>query len=174
MTEDAGYPGRCACGEVRYRMTSAPMFVHACHCTECQRLSGSAFALNALIEADRIETLAGEPESVPVTGTSGKLQTIHRCPCCKVALWSTYPSAGPKVRFVRVGTLDEPGRIPPDVHIFTSTMLPWMVLPEDVPSVPEFYSAKAMWPAEAQERWRRLKEGQTAGSPNEAKAAWRS
>jgi hypothetical protein len=157
MTDDPRFEGRCTCGEVRYRM-SRPMFVHACHCTECQRLSGSAFALNALIEADRVETLSGEPEPVPVTGTSGKAQTIYRCPRCRVALWSTYPGAGPKIRFVRVGTLDEPGRLTPDIHIYTSTRLPWLELPAGTPAVPEFYSPKEVWPAATQERWQRLKE----------------
>ena len=159
MTDQSPFLGRCACGEVRYRMTASPMFVHACHCTECQRLTGSAFALNALIEADRVEILSGDPEPVAVTGTSGKPQTIHRCPHCRVALWSTYPGAGPKVRFVRVGTLEEPGRIAPDIHIYTSTRLPWLTLPEGASAVPEYYSRKAVWPADSQERWRRVREG---------------
>jgi hypothetical protein len=159
MTDESAYDGRCTCGEVRYRMTASPMFVHACHCTECQRLTGSAFALNALIEADRVETMSGETEPVAVTGTSAKPQIIHRCPHCKVALWSTYPGAGPKVRFVRVGTLAEPGRLAPDIHIYTTTRLPWLTLPEGANAVPEYYSRKALWPADSQERWRRLKEG---------------
>ena len=158
MTDDPRFEGRCTCGEVRYRMT-APMIVHACHCTECQRLSGSAFALNALIEADRVELLSGEAEPVAVTGTSGKTQTIFRCPRCRVALWSHYPGAGPKVRFVRVGTLDEPGRIAPDVHIYTSTRLPWLELPAGIPAVAEFYSPAEIWPEASRERWRQLQDG---------------
>ena len=146
------FDGRCTCGKVRYRITSRPMFVHACHCTECRRLSGSAFALNAMIEADRVQTLAGAPEPVPVEGTSGKPQTIYRCPRCRVALWSHYPGAGAKICFVRVGTLDSPELLPPDIHIYTSTRLPWIVLPQGVPAMPEYYSAEAYWPPASLER----------------------
>ena len=147
--------GRCACGELRYRMISRPMFVHACHCTECQRLSGGAFAVNAIIEADRVETCSGDAEAVAVIGTSGRPQTISRCSRCKVAVWSSYPGAGPRIRFVRVGTLEEPARLAPDIHIFTSTKLPWVELPAGVPAVSEFYSPSDYWPAESRERWKR-------------------
>ena len=158
MADPSAFEGRCTCGQVRFRMNSSPMIVHACHCTECQRLSGGAFAINALIETDRVERLSGETEAVPVTGTSGKIQTIHRCPRCKVALWSHYPGAGPKVSFMRVGTLVEPFRLPPDIHIYTSTKLPWLELPANVPAVQEYYSARDIWPADSLDRYRRLKE----------------
>lgn len=157
MTDETGpFEGGCACRAVRYRLLSAPLIVHACHCTECQRLTGAAFALNALIETDRLETLAGEPRPVPVAGTSGKPQTIFRCPDCATALWSHYPGAGPKLAFVRVGTLDEPARLPPDIHIFTSTKLPWLELPAGVRAAPEYYSAKEVWSAGSLERRERL------------------
>ena len=102
--------------------------------------------------------LSGPLESVPVPGTSGRHQTILRCRDCKVALWSHYPGAGPKICFVRVGTLDEPGRIAPDIHIFTSSKLPWLPLPEDVPSVLEYYSPRETWPAESRARWKAARE----------------
>ena len=146
------FEGRCSCGEVRYRLTSRPMFVHACHCTECQRLSGGAFAVNALIEADRVELLAGEPGPVAVTGTSGRPQRIFRCPHCRVAVWSHYPGAGARICFVRVGTLDQSSRLAPDVHIYVSNKLPLIDLPKDVPAVAEYYSAKALWPEESLHR----------------------
>jgi hypothetical protein len=151
--ERDSFEGRCACGEIRFRMTAAPLVVHACHCTECQRLSGAAFALNAMVETDRVELLAGAPEPVPVTGTSGKAQTILRCPSCRVALWSHYPRAAEKIAFVRIGTLDAPSRLPPDIHIFTSTKLPWLELPEGARSVPELYSPREEWPADSLRRW---------------------
>ena len=151
-----GFEGGCACRAVRYRLLSAPLIVHACHCTECRRLTGSAFAVNALIETERLETLAGEPRAVPVIGTSGKPQAIFRCPDCATALWSHYPGAGPKLAFVRVGTLDRPARLPPDIHIFTSTKLPWLALPEGARAVPEYYSAREVWPEESLERRERL------------------
>jgi hypothetical protein len=154
--ETSALEGGCACRAVRYRLLSHPLIVHACHCTECQRLTGTAFALNALIESDRVETLSGQPHAVPVTGTSGKPQTIFRCPTCAVALWSHYPGAGTKLAFVRVGTLDEPAQLPPDIHIFTSTKLPWLELPAAARAVPEYYSAREVWPAESLERRTRL------------------
>jgi hypothetical protein len=144
--------GGCACGVVRYRLTSEPMFVHCCHCLNCQRQTGSAFVINLLIEADRVELLAGEPEPVDVPRDDGSTQRIHRCPDCQVAVYSEY--GRPEVRFVRGGTLDEPSSVAPDVHIFTRSKLPWMTLPEDVPAVEVYYDSKALWPAESLERLR--------------------
>ena len=141
------HDGGCTCRFVRYRMTSAPLFVHCCHCRWCQRESGSAFALNALIEADRVAILAGSVELVATPSSSGKGQRIARCPVCRVAVWSHYGDAGDAVCFVRVGTLDEPDRLPPDIHIFTTTKQPWVVLPSGVPAVAEYYRASERWPA---------------------------
>jgi hypothetical protein len=155
MTETA--EGGCTCRHVRYRLTGKPLFVHCCHCTWCQRETGTAFALNAMIEADRVELLSGEVEMVNTPSASGKGQKIARCPKCRIAVWSNYAGAGDAVRFLRVGTLDEAHRIPPDIHIFTSTRQPWVVLPVGVPAVPEFYKPKDMWPAESQERYAALK-----------------
>ena len=151
--------GGCTCRQVRYRMTSRPLFVHCCHCSWCQRETGTAYALNAMIEADRVTLLAGDPEMVDTPSASGRGQKIWRCPACRVAVWSTYSGAGDKVRFVRVGTLDEPARLPPDIHIFTSTRQPWVMLPDGVPAVPEFYDPREMWPAESLERRRALRHG---------------
>jgi hypothetical protein len=144
--------GGCTCGAVRYRMTSAPLFVHCCHCTWCQRETGTAFALNAMIEADRVEVIRGQVEAVMTPSNSGKGQKISRCPTCRIALWSNYAGAGDAVRFVRVGTLEEAWRLPPDVHIFTSTKQPWVVLPEGTPAVPEYYDRQKLWPKESLER----------------------
>lgn len=146
------FEGGCACRFVRYRMTAKPLFVHCCHCTWCQRETGTAFALNAMIEADRVELLQGEVEVVNTPSLSGKGQKIARCPKCRVALWSNYAGAGDAVRFVRVGTLDEAGRFPPDIHIFTSTKLPWVVLPQGAQAVPEFYKISERWPNESLQR----------------------
>ena len=146
------YEGGCTCRHVRYRMTSKPMFVHCCHCTWCRRETGTAFALNAMIEADRVELLGGEVEAVDTPSNSGNGQKISRCPKCRIALWSNYAGAGDAVRFVRVGTLDEPARVPPDIHIFTSSKQPWVILPPDAPAVAEYYDLKKMWPPESLER----------------------
>ena len=146
------FEGGCDCRTVRYRMTSAPLFVHCCHCRWCQRESGASFALNAMIESARVELTAGEPEVVPTPSESGKGQKIWRCPKCRIALWSNYAGAGDVVRFLRVGTLDDPDRFPPDIHIFTASKQPWVVLPPGVPAVPEYYDRNQYWPPESLER----------------------
>ena len=152
MDNAATHDGGCTCRAVRYRMESGPLFVHCCHCRWCQRETGASFALNAMIEADRVRLLQGEVEVVDTPSNSGKGQKISRCPICRIALWSHYAGAGDAVRFVRVGTLDEPDRLPPDVHIFTASKQPWVVLPAGTPAVPEYYKAAELWPKESLER----------------------
>jgi hypothetical protein len=144
--------GGCTCRALRYRLTSAPLFVHCCHCRWCQRESGSAFALNALIEADRVQVLAGEAEVVDTPSLSGRGQRISRCPRCRIAVWSNYAGAGDAVRFVRVGTLDDPDRCPPDIHIYTGSKQPWVVLPPGTPAMAEYYKASEQWPPASLER----------------------
>ena len=148
-SETENYEGGCTCRQVRYRLRSKPLFVHCCHCRWCQRETGTAFALNAMIEADRVEVLAGEVEIVHTPSNSGKGQKISRCPNCRIAVWSNYAGAGDAARFVRVGTLDEPDLLRPDIHIFTLSKQPWVVLPAGTPAVPEFYDREKMWPAES-------------------------
>jgi hypothetical protein len=148
--------GGCDCRGVRYRMETPPLFVHCCHCRWCQRESGASFALNAMIEADRVTLLSGEPEVVDTPSASGKVQKIARCPRCRIALWSNYAGAGPIVRFVRVGTLDDPDLLPPDIHIFTASKQPWVVIPAGVPAVAEYYERDKYWPAESLRRRRAL------------------
>ncbi len=146
--------GGCTCGAIRYRMEAPPLIVHCCHCSWCQRESGSAFAVNALIESARLTILEGTPELVLTPSASGKGQKIIRCPVCRVALWSHYPQAGDAVSLIRVGTIDNPGACPPDVHIYISTKQPWVVLPEGARAFPEFYDPRSVWPEESRERVR--------------------
>lgn len=148
--------GGCDCRAVRYRVTSRPLFVHCCHCRWCQRESGSAFALNAMIEADRVVNLGREPELVHTPSESGLGQQIARCPTCKVAVWSHYAGSGPVTKFVRVGTLDNPDLLPPDVHIFTASKQPWVVLPPGTPAFEVFYEREALWPQESLDRRQKL------------------
>ena len=155
--------GGCDCGRVRYRMASAPLFVHCCHCRWCQRETGASFALNAMIEADRVTLLGDEPEIVDTPSASGKGQKIARCPKCRIAVWSNYSGAGPSVRFVRVGTLDEPDHLPPDIHIFTESKQPWVVLPTGTPAAAQYYDRRQHWPAESLERREALLGGGGAG-----------
>jgi hypothetical protein len=154
MEPDEAMDGGCTCREVRYRLVSKPLFVHCCHCRWCQRETGASFALNAMIEADRVVILSGKPELVMTPSLSGRGQKISRCPTCKIAVWSNYSGAGDAVRFVRVGTLDMPDRLPPDIHIFTESKQPWVMLPPGVPAVPHYYDRKQFWPADRLERYR--------------------
>jgi hypothetical protein len=151
-TSNFAAEGGCDCRAVRYRMTRRPLFVHCCHCRWCQRESGAAFALNAMIESAFVERSAGAPEMIWTPSESGKGQTIARCPTCRIALWSHYSGAGPRVAFVRVGTLDEPDRLPPDIHIYTASKQPWITLDDRVPVVREYYDWKQFWPAESRAR----------------------
>lgn len=140
--------GGCACGAVRYRMTSGPMFVHCCHCSDCQRQVGSAFVVNALIEADRVELTRGRPVATTLPTDSGRPHDVHRCAACGTTLWSDYGRRGVMI-FLRATTLDDRAALTPDVHIFTRSMLPWVRLPEGVRAFDVYYDMAAEWPAES-------------------------
>ena len=141
--------GGCTCGTVRYRLNRAPMFIHCCHCTSCQTETGSAFVINALIESSEVETLAGDPMPVMTPSESGRGQQVWRCPTCHVALWSNYGGSKDVLRFVRVGTLDEPGDVPPDIHIYTRSKLPWVRIPDGALAVEAYYDSSEVWPEES-------------------------
>lgn len=145
---DETFDGRCFCGTLRYRMHGRPMFIHCCHCRDCQQQTGSAFAINGLIEADRIEFLQGAPVPVSMRTDSGHPHHVYRCEACRTALWSDYGGRG-WLLFVRMTTLDRAGEFVPDVHIFTRSKLPWVVLPEGARAFEEYYSTKAEWPADS-------------------------
>jgi len=156
--ESQNVEGGCACGGVRFRMAAPPMIVHCCHCSWCQRETGSAFVVNALVEADAVELQSGQVEIINTPSESGRGQKMHRCADCKIALWSNYAGAGDAILFLRVGTLDHPDQFPPDIHIFTSSKLPWVELPDGVPAVPEFYRFKDHWSEENIDRYKAAKE----------------
>lgn len=149
--------GACSCGDTRYKLARAPLFVHCCHCTYCQRESGSAFGLNALIEASEVLLLKGKLQRVELPSASGKGQSVFRCASCQVALWSHYGAGGEKLSFVRVGTLDQAADVTPSIHIYTSTKQPWVTLSAEVAAVPEYYRAKEHWPAASLERARLMR-----------------
>src|SRR5512133_1000487 len=142
--------GGCTCGAVRYRLMSDPLFIHCCHCLNCQRQTGSAFVINLLIEAERVELLAGDPQPADVPRDDGSTQRIFRCPTCQVAVFSEY--GWREVKFVRGGALDDPSRVPPDVHIFTRSKLPWITLPDSAPAFDAYYDSRSLWPAASLER----------------------
>ena len=144
------WEGGCSCGATRYRLAAEPLFVHCCHCLNCQRQTGSAFVVNLLIETDRVELLTGAPRPVDVPRDDGSMQRIHRCPTCQVALFSEYTR--PEVLFVRAGTLDDPSHVRPDVHIYTKSKVPWVILPDDTPAFEVYYDSRKLWPAPSLER----------------------
>ncbi|MCG2634683.1 MAG: GFA family protein [Gammaproteobacteria bacterium] len=149
MTTENSFPqsGHCTCGEIHFTLKTPPLFVHCCHCSWCQRESGSAFALNALIEADRLEVTQGTPEMIELPSNSGKGQQVFRCPGCHTALWSQYGAAGEAISFVKVGVLENPDSCPPDIHIFTSTKLSWVQLPPETPASETYYRRSEQWSA---------------------------
>ena len=142
--------GGCACESVRYRLQSDPLFIHCCHCLNCQRQTGSAFVIDLIIEADRVELLASAPQPVEAPRDDGTTQRIFRCPSCQVAVFSEY--GRPELRFVRAGTLDKPSEVRPDVHIFTKSKVGWVRIPESAPAFEIYYDTKALWPAASLER----------------------
>jgi hypothetical protein len=147
--------GGCACGAFRYKLTAAPLIVHACHCRDCQRLTGSAFVTNIWIEKKFVEIASGSPKSFKLTAGSGKPHEVFFCETCGTYLWSEYHASPGDTLLVRVGTLDHPELVKPDVHIFTRSKLPWFDLPKDVPSFESFYRIQEVWSAESKERLRR-------------------
>jgi hypothetical protein len=144
--------GGCSCGQVRYELLDKPIRVHCCHCTDCQRHTGSAFVLNALIETSAIKILRGKLRAVPVPRAFAP-HDIYRCPECRVALWSDYGHRS-QIRFVRVGTLDHPTAFPPDIHIYTETKVPWLKLPKGKPAFRRYYDLKKVWPLKSQQRFK--------------------
>lgn len=152
--QEYGLEGGCTCGDVRYKVISEPLIVHCCHCRNCQRQSGTAFALNALFETEHVQVLQGEVDTFTAATPSGKGQRVARCPNCRVAVWSNYYMGGiwDLIRFVRVGTLDDPDQLPPDVHIHTASKQPWVQIAEDSLAVEAFYDFATTWSPEKQAR----------------------
>ncbi len=147
--------GGCACRTIRYRLTTSPMIVQACHCRDCQRLTGGPFAINLWIERRFVEGNPANSEVVPVGGRSGKAHDVSFCATCGTILWSRYHIVSSDCLFVRAGTLDTPEAVTPDVHIFTRSKLPWLALPEGMPAFETIYRIDDVWPAESKERLRR-------------------
>ncbi len=146
--------GGCACGAIRYALTASPLIVHACHCLDCQRLTGSAFVINVWIERRFVKVASPAPKSFRLAGGTGQHHDVFFCSSCGTYLWSRYQIAPGDALFVRAGTLDTPAAVRPDVHIFTRSKLPWLELPEGVRAFPEGYKIEDVWSAESKERLR--------------------
>jgi hypothetical protein len=166
MSEQAPFSaeGGCTCRQVRYHFSRAPLIVHCCHCRWCQRETGSAFVLNAVLETAHVAA-QGNVELILTPSESGKGQRIARCPQCRIALWSHYAGLGELASFVRVGTLDEPDRFPPDVHIYTESKQPWVIIPEGSRSFAQFYQRSKVWSEASLQRREALIAGAARVSP---------
>jgi len=147
--------GQCSCGSVTYSMKKKPIVVHCCHCSECQRQTGTAFVLNAIIETDQF-TCDGPIREITLPTPSGMGQVVSRCTECGVAVFSSYLARQGKLRYIRVGTLDQPDKCPPDVHIFTSSKLPWLELKAEVPVFENFYKFGDVFSKASMTRWNSL------------------
>jgi hypothetical protein len=149
-----GQEGGCACGAVRYKVTAPPLIVHACHCRDCQRLTGTAFVTNMWIERRFVEANDAPLYSAMVPAGSGKPHEVFRCAKCGTALWSKYHAAPGDTVLLRAGTLDHPESVTPDVHIFIRSKVPWLPLPAGARSFEAFYKLPEVWPPESQRRLR--------------------
>lgn len=133
MTDNVLYEGGCSCRKLRFRITADPLIVHARHCRQGQRVTGSAFVKNALIEKEKVEFLSGEIARFHFPDT---YHTAYFCRKCATFAWSECKSSRfEDCWFMRVGALDEPDHAPPNVHIFIESRQPWVVIPEEVPSI---------------------------------------
>jgi hypothetical protein len=152
--DSANLTGGCACGAIRYKLAASPLIVHACHCRDCQRITGSAFVINLWIERQFVEAIGAVPESFELAGGSGQPNEVFFCGKCGVYLWSRYHGAPGDALFIRAGTLDTPDAVAPDVHIFTRSKVPWLELPDGVPAFKTFYKLDQIWSAASKERLR--------------------
>ena len=143
--------GGCACGAIRYELTNSPLIVHACHCHDCQRLTGSAFVTNIWIERKFVDAGRSNPQSFRLKGGTGQPHDVYFCAVCGTYLWGHYHAGGDTL-LVRVGTLDDPSPFKPDVHIFTRSKLPWFEVPKGVPAFEAFYKLDDVWSAESLKR----------------------
>ena len=147
--------GRCTCGAIRYALTAKPLIVHACHCLDCQRITGGPFVINMWIEAKHVKATGAEPQSFRLKGGTGKRHDVFFCGACGTYVWSRYQVVPGDCLFVRAGTLDDPSAVQPDVHIFTRSKVPWLALPEGARTFASFYKPDRVWPAESLARLRR-------------------
>ena len=126
--------GGCVCGAVRYEISEAPVGVYACHCTDCQRITSSAFSIGVVVPDEAFRTTGKEARSVPGgIADSGRVKSRWVCPDCGVWLFGNpRPATGTNhlgmVRVVRGGTMDDTSWVRPTTHFFIRSAQPWVVL----------------------------------------------
>lgn len=132
MAEFRTLSGGCNCRAVRYVISSPPLAVAACHCTQCRRQSGAAYSINLVVRAQSM-TVTGEMTTWTETDTeSGAPLGRQFCPLCGSPIRSV-PSGAPGIVALKAGTLDDPAPFTPTVHLWTSSKLPWVDVPDGVP-----------------------------------------
>jgi hypothetical protein len=120
--------GGCQCGGVRYEIRAEPLTVYVCHCTECQRQSGSAFALSLAVARDALAVIKGAPAKWRRVVTSERAIWCFFCRGCGGRLFHN-PEHNPKASIVKPGTLDDTTWLEPVGHIWTRSAQPWVQIP---------------------------------------------
>ncbi|MFT4560575.1 MAG: hypothetical protein ACI9BW_000309 [Gammaproteobacteria bacterium] len=140
--------GGCVCGQVRYELKDGPLFVHACHCSDCQRATGSAFVVNLGVASSDF-VIEGKTSTVTNPTPSGSGYDAHFCPNCATVLWSKYHFIDLPILALRGGTLDDPNLAPPTYHVHTRRKQSWVVLPNDTQIFDEWFEPAEVWSKEA-------------------------
>lgn len=110
--------GGCPCGAVRYAISAFPLFLYACHCTDCQRQSGSAFALNMPVATEAFRVVAGTPTGWRRLAPSGATVVSWFCGDCGGRI-NGERIGRPELTVVRAGTLDDTSWLSPGAHFYT-------------------------------------------------------
>jgi hypothetical protein len=140
---------------VRFQVTAMPLLVYACHCTECQRWSGSAFSLSMPVKADSFGLTRGETQHFRRTGAGGVESTYRFCGNCGGRVYGQR-SARPDIISVRAGTLDDTSWLRPIAHVYMRSAQAW----ERIPNNAECFDIlpKDFW--SLAEKWQQLWQAQ--------------
>jgi hypothetical protein len=145
--------GGCGCGAVRYQLSGPPLFTHVCHCSECQRRTGSAFGLTMMIQRTQLEIIQGELKGISVNTDSGTLKTSYFCPACGVHIWNERDRDSSIYAF-RPGTLDNASGIVVGAHVWTCSKQAWVKLDPAIPAFKKMYDRGEVWPPTSLDRVR--------------------
>ncbi|MCF8503272.1 MAG: GFA family protein, partial [Caulobacter sp.] len=128
--------GGCLCAAVRYMCASPPVMTLVCHCTNCQKQSGSAFSVNVAVATGDLRLTAGEPTVYEDRGESGQPVYRHFCGACGSPIFSSV-AAMPDLLFLKAGTLDDTSGVKPALDVWCKSAQPWVPHPAGVPQFPE-------------------------------------
>jgi hypothetical protein len=158
--------GGCGCGAVRYRIERAPIFVNNCYCALCQLQTGSTSSAYAFFEIEAVEVLSGKLKRfAQQTGTDRK-QKVMQCSECGIGLFFQPWPTGRHGICVRLGTFDDPWDIVPDAAVYVTERMPWVTLPEGIPTFDAYYNPDTLLPPERNARLRALLDKHAADQEN--------